>query len=228
MKCWSYSCSIWNRFGWKEILQKSPDISNKSNMLNASHPVLVDSFFFPLFAGFYRFQVVHGFQPWSFDFKAKTEDPSEATLDTQPGSNENRWICCFKKCFKYFLKLISWLHPESFYLLLYFAGSYFQIISLSLYRYISIHIVYKCKLCFFKYTNICIISNIHHGFLRKMRLKVPSSEFGTKELVDLQGWYKRTRRKIRRMIGSNRSTGGIGEKWWWFSWIGNGISTIHT
>ena len=43
-----------------------------------------------------------------------------------------------------------------------------------------------------------------------MRLKVPSSEFGTKELVDLQGWYKRTRRKIRRMIGSNRSTGGIG------------------
>ena len=114
IKCWSYSCSIWNRFGWKEILQKSPDISNKSNMLNASHPVLVDSFFFPLFAGFYRFQVVHGFQPWIFDFKAKTEDPSEATLDTQPGSNENRWFCCFKKCFKYFSKLISWLHPESF------------------------------------------------------------------------------------------------------------------
>lgn len=141
MKCWSYSCSIWNRFGWKEILQKSPDISNKSNILNASHPVLVDSFFFPLFAGFYRFQVVHGFQPWIFDFKAKTEDPSEATLDTQPGSNENRWICCFKKCVKYFLKLISWLHPESFYLLLYFAGSYFQIISLSIYIGIQVYIL---------------------------------------------------------------------------------------
>ncbi len=34
-----------NRWWYEKILQKSPNISNKSNMLNATHPVLVDGFF---------------------------------------------------------------------------------------------------------------------------------------------------------------------------------------